>query len=177
MEAHELSSSVPIWLVFIGTVLLVVLSVEIGFRSARFRQKRFESTVEQEKEAPVGAMVGATLALLAFLLAVTFGMAVDEFHARKVALMEEANAIRTTYLRAALIPEPQRDDVRRLLRDYVDERLQWAGVERHAPARAAKDLLQQLWNHAAAAAGRDSSDVTSLFVESVNGVIDAMPSA
>jgi hypothetical protein len=49
------------------------------------------------KEAPVGAMVGSHLGLLAFLLAFTFGMAADAFQ-RKLALVDEANAIRTTYL-------------------------------------------------------------------------------
>ena len=74
-------------------------------------------------------MVGATLGLLAFLLAFTFGMAADHFHARKVALLEEVNAIRTTDLLTGVIGEPQRTAVRKVLRDYVGEQLQWAGVE------------------------------------------------
>jgi len=120
----------PFWGIFIATLLLVLLSVEGGYRWARYKQKRSE----QEKEAPVGAMVGATLGLLAF----TLGMAADAFHARKQALVEEANAIGTTYLRAGLIPEPHRTEVRQVLREYVEERLQYAGVEKVQGVRSSK---------------------------------------
>jgi hypothetical protein len=47
-------------------------------------------------------MVAATLALLAF----TFGMAASRFDVRRGLVIDEANAIGTTYLRAGLLPEP-----------------------------------------------------------------------
>jgi len=71
MQGQGPFASLPLWGIFIATLLLVLFSVEGGYRWARYKQKRSE----QEKEAPVGAMVGATLGLLAFLLAFTFGMA------------------------------------------------------------------------------------------------------
>ena len=43
------------------------------------------------------------IGLLAFLLAFTFGLAADSFHARKVALLEEVKAIRSTYLLADVV--------------------------------------------------------------------------
>ena len=46
------------------------------------------------------------LALLAFLLAITMGMASDRFDTRRGLVLEEANAIQTTYLRAGYLPEP-----------------------------------------------------------------------
>jgi hypothetical protein len=60
----------PLWGIFIVTLLLVLLSMEGGYRWARYKQRRSEL----EREAPVGAMVGATLGLLAFLLAFTFNI-------------------------------------------------------------------------------------------------------
>ena len=51
-------------------------------------------------------LVGSILALLAFLLAVTMGMAADRFDARRALVLAEANAIGTTYLRAGYLPEP-----------------------------------------------------------------------
>jgi len=80
----------------------VLLSVEGGYRLGRFRRK----CSEQEKEAPVGAMVGATLGLFALLLAFTFGFAAARFDARRQVLLDEANAIGTTYLRAELLSDP-----------------------------------------------------------------------
>ena len=47
---------------------------------------------------------GPILALFAFMLAFTFGMAGSRFEARRQAVLEEANAIGTTYLRTRLLP-------------------------------------------------------------------------
>lgn len=159
----------PIWGIFLATLLFVLLAVEAGYRWARHKQAR----TEQEKEAPVGAMVGATLGLLAFLLAFTFGMAADRYHARREALLEEANAISTAYLRTALVSEPHRTEARKLLREYVDERLQWAGVERFHAGHSSDELLRGLWTHAAAAGQKEpQSEVVALFVQAANDVID-----
>ena len=57
-----------------------------------------------EQEGPTGLLVGSILALLAFLLAVTMGMASDRFDARRAVVLDEANAIGTTYLRAGYLP-------------------------------------------------------------------------
>ena len=142
MQGDGLFFHVPIWGFFIGTLLLVLVSVEAGYRWARYRQTRSQ----QEKEAPVGAMVGATLGLLAFLLAITFAMAADSFHARRVALLDEVNAIRTAYLRTDLIVEPQRTEVRKLLAEYVDQRLHWVGVGDHTqPSHSSQELHDRLW--------------------------------
>src|SRR5262245_65606696 len=100
-------ADIPILGVFVGTLLLVLACVEGGSRWAKKRQAR-----RLEKEAPVGAMVGAALGLLAFLLTFTFGIAADAYHARKIALVQEANAIRMTYLLTGTIPEAYRAEVR-----------------------------------------------------------------
>jgi hypothetical protein len=162
----------PIWAVLAGTLLVVLVSIEFGYRWALHKQRLWAKTEEQEKEAPVGAMVGATLGLLAFLLAFVFGMAADHFHARKVALIQEANAIRTTYLRAEVIDEPQRTEVRRILRRYVDERLRWTGAAPGATKDSAQSLLDALWAQAVVVGrANPGQDVTAMFIESVNDVV------
>jgi len=115
-------------------------------------------------------MVGAMLGLLAFLLAFMFSMTVDKFFDRRIAQLNEVNAIRTTYLQASVIPEPHRTEVRNILRAYVDERLYWTGIETHAPSKSADELLDDLWIHTAAV-GQNSSDVIAEFISSVNQVI------
>ena len=110
----------PIWGVFLATMAVVLLAVEGGFRLGQYRRRRSE----QEDRPPVGEMVAATLALLAFMLAFTFGLAASRFDVRRGLVIDEANAIGTTYLRAGLLPEPHRSDVRSLLREYVDVRLE-----------------------------------------------------
>ena len=59
------------------------------------------------------------LALLAFLLAVTMGMASDRFDTRRGLVREEANTIGTTYLRAGYLAEPYAKDIQNLLREYA----------------------------------------------------------
>jgi hypothetical protein len=110
----------PIWGVFLATVVVVLLAVEGGFRLGQYRRRRSE----QEDRLPVGEMVAATLALLAFMLAFTFGLAASRFDVRRGLVIDEANAIGTTYLRAGLLPEPHWSDVRSLPREYVDVRLE-----------------------------------------------------
>src|ERR1700752_2385344 len=104
--------ALPLWALFIAILIIVLLSVECGYRLGKFRRSR----TEQEKEAPVGTMVGATLGLLAFILAFTFGLAAARFDTRRQVLLDEANAIGTTYLRAGMLPD-RGQQMRALLRD------------------------------------------------------------
>jgi hypothetical protein len=123
MQDGEWLDYLPLWGLFAATVVLILLSVEGGFRLGKYRRQRSD----QEKEQPVGVMVGATLGLLGFMLAFTFGVAAARFEARRQVLLDEANAIGTAFLRAELLPEPQRAETRNFLREYVDVRL--AGVQ------------------------------------------------
>lgn len=159
----------PLWGVFVVTLLLILVAHEIGYRLGAVRQK-----AQKEKEAAVGAMVGATLALLGFLLAFTFGLAANLFQAKRQVLLDEANAIGTTYLRADFLPDEQRAAVRDLLREYVDVRL--AAVETGDIASAIKrseEIQNELWGLATATMVESPRSVAyGLFVETLNDVID-----
>src|SRR5262245_15814690 len=120
MQGQEPLDWLPLWAWLGITVGLILLTVEAGFRAGRWRRQH----AEREGETPVSAIVAALLGLLAFLLAFTFGMAASRFDTRRELVLDEANAIGTTYLRAALLPEPHRKETRTLLRDYVDVRLE-----------------------------------------------------
>src|SRR5262249_32726740 len=109
----------PLWALFIVILFVVLLSVEFGYRLGKYRRSRRE----EEKEVPLGTMVGATLGLLAFILAFTFGLAAARFDTRRQVVLDEANAIGTTYLRAGMLPE-RGQQVRDLLREYVAARLE-----------------------------------------------------
>lgn len=147
--------------------MLSAACVEAGYQWAKRKQK----PESHEEEAPVGAMVGAILGLLAFLLAVTFGIAVDTYLARKRALIDEANAIRTAYRRAGLIAEPHRTAAKQILREYVNERLHWTGVELIKPDRPAAHMLEELSEHAITVGQENpNSEAIALFVESINDV-------
>jgi cation transport ATPase len=115
MAANSFLDFFPLWLINLivtGTVLLII---ELGWQLGRYRRSHH---IEEEK-APVNAAVGATLNLLAFLLAFTFSIAASRFDIRKQIVLQEANAIGTTYLRADYLEENMREEVRTALREYT----------------------------------------------------------
>jgi hypothetical protein len=169
MPGRESLDWLPLWAFFGATVVLILLAVEAGFRVGRWRQRR----AEPERETPVGAIVAASLGLLAFLLAFTFGMAASRFEIRRALVLDEANAIGTTYLRAALLPEPHRTEIRTLLRDYVDLRLESVQPGMIVPALARSEELQgRLWTQAVIVGEKNPTPITGLFIQSLNEVID-----
>jgi hypothetical protein len=169
MHSHSPLDALPLWGLFLAILLLVLLSVEGGYRVGQYRRSRSE----EEKEAPVGAMVGATIGLLAFILAFTFGLAAARFETRRQVLLDEANAIGTTYLRAGMLPE-RREDIRALLRDYVETRLDAVrSGQVTAGIRRSEHLHDQLWAQAVALGEtHPTSIVVGLFIQSLNEVID-----
>lgn len=170
MAGAKIMDLLPLWGVFLVTLLLVLLAVEIGYRFGVHRG-RLTTT---EKESPVNSMVGASLALLAFLLAFTFGLAASRFDARRHVILEEGNAIGTCYLRADFLPDSQKLAVRKYLREYVDTRLSAVRTGKIAEAVARSENLHALlWSEATAAIKNDSRSIAiGLFVNSLNEVID-----
>ena len=163
----------PLWVLFLAACALTGLALEIGYRVGTWRHAR----VAEEKESPVGAMVGSILGLLAFLLAFTFSMAASRFDERRHMVLEEANAIGTTYLRTRLLPEPHRTEAAKLLREYVDVRLpdfrQGDVAETVAQViKRSDELHEQLWSHAVAAAEKKPTPITATFVNALNEMID-----
>lgn len=160
----------PLWAILPLAVGFGLLSVELGYRLGNYKKRQAEG----EKDSPVGGMVGSTLGLLAFMLAFTFGLAGSRFEARRQVMLSEANAIGTTYLRTAMVPEPMRTDARKVLREYVDVRLEGAqqpGKLESALARS-EQLLNNLWSVTVAVTEKERTPMTSLFVQSTNQVID-----
>lgn len=160
----------PLWLVFAGTIVMVVMSMEIGYRLGR----KSHRTAPQEKAPAVSGVSAAVLGLTAFMLAFAFGSVSSRFDVRKELVRDDANAIRTTYLRAAFLPDKDRDETRRLLADYLDERIGFASgsfdANRLAATRTSSEAtFLQLWGIAVANASRDlNSDVAALYIESLN---------
>ncbi|WP_437287471.1 hypothetical protein [Sorangium sp. So ce406] len=160
----------PLWLLLGVTIVVLLLAFEGGYRLGAYRLRRSE----QEHGAHVLALVTTTMGLLALVLAFTFGLAATRFEARKQMVIDEANAIETTYLRAGLLPGDRGAKVRELLRDYVESRLAVVRLGNVEEAlRRAEELHRELWKEAEAA-GRDQpiSNVVALFIESLNRTIE-----
>ena len=167
---HTPLDSIPLWAVFGLTIVGILLSVELGYRTGLWRRR----ASAQEKEAPVGAMVAAQLGLLAFLLAFTFGFAASRYADRREVLLDESNAIGTAFLRTAMIPDPHPTEIRRLLREYVAVRI--AAVEHgfiDEAIRQSEELHVRLWSETVAAANKDPRSIPlGLFIQALNDVIN-----
>jgi hypothetical protein len=162
--------AIPLWAVFVLTGLLVLVAIEAGYRAGLLRHRRATG----EQAGPVGVMAAATLGLLALMLSFTFNFAGSRIDARRTALMNEANAIGATYLRADMLPEPHRSEIRQLLRDDVEAQLGGVKAEVAAPTLEHIDRIHnQLWEHAAAL-GRENpnSIMVGIFAQSLNETIE-----
>jgi hypothetical protein len=162
--------SAPVWSVFLGTIVLVLVCLQVGLRVGRRRQRNAQGKLEGS-----GAMVGAAMGLLAFMLAFTFNNAASRFDNRKALVIEEANAIGTTWLRAGFLDETHRAAMRGLLRDYVDLRVKVAlgEVDVEGGLRQTDVMQDQMWAIAEETGRRDSGSITTgLFIQALNDVID-----
>ena len=126
----------------------------------------------------VSALADAVLGLLALMIAFTFAIALSRYEARRDAVVKEANAIGTTVLRARLLPPAQSSDVLRLLKEYVQIRLNIEGSNSAADVDAAiarsTEIQEAIWQQARALAAKDPGMVpTGLFIQALNEMIDS----
>jgi hypothetical protein len=126
----------------------------------------------------VSTLESAMLGLLALIIGFTFAMALSRFEARRVALLNEANAIGTTALRARLLPEPHRKDILKLLKEYVQIRIDIVQsghslTELRTVVDRSNVIQEALWQQAKAVVVKDNSMVpTGLFIQTLNEMID-----
>jgi hypothetical protein len=90
---------------------------------------------------------------------------------------EEANVIRTVWLRSDFLPEPDRVEAATLLREYVNLRLivsEARGLDRVTDAIDESVRIQRkMWDTAVENARKDmNSDVAALYIESLNEMIN-----
>jgi uncharacterized membrane protein (Fun14 family) len=154
----------------------LVLAVEVGYRIGR----RVQPRANEVSRSHVSAVQASLLGVLALILGFTFSQALSRYDSRSEAVVDEANAIGTAYLRAQLLPSSVRGEVKALLRDYLDTRVQASVIplsdEAARQALLAKTGQQQtaLWSYASQAAEEDPNPVpTGLFIQSLNDMIDS----
>jgi membrane protein YdbS with pleckstrin-like domain len=169
MLHRQLIDPIPVPAVFILIMVVLFVIFEVGYRVGRWWQIR----TPEETQGPTDTFVGSILALLAFLLAITMGMASDRFDARRGLVLQETNAINTTYLRAGYLAAPYGDRSRALLREYVPLRINTDDRQRLAANLARSEEIQaELWAMVEEVARTESSDTFALYIESLNEVID-----
>jgi hypothetical protein len=162
---------IPMWAMYVLTFLVLLLTFELGYKYGLFRQKKDQS----EPDKTLDAMVGATLGLLAFLMAFVMSMASDRYDNRRQLVVEEAQVIRSAYLQAGYLTEPYPQEIRSLLREYVDIRIATPETQNEIGTviLRSEEIHAKLWGLTEAVVeetpGRDE---ISLFIASINETIN-----
>lgn len=157
-------------------VLLMAVALHAGnWLGMRSNIKHCEPCKEQ-----ISTVQTSLLGLLALMLGFSFSIALERYSSRSEAVLQEANAIGTAYLRTDLLAEPYKQNVKKLFGDYIESRLHEAELNlaeqgnRAEILKTSESLQQQIWQQAMQAAKADANPVTSgLFVQALNDAIDA----
>src|SRR3954447_23795228 len=126
---------------------MIVVGVVLG----RYLRKHRETLRE-----PFGVLQAAVLGLVGLILAFGLSLAVGRYEERRSAVVEEANAIESTYLRAQTLAEPARSGTLALMAPYagtsilLPRAIPGTAAPHRAAARSAV-LQRRLWRLAGSA--------------------------
>src|ERR1700722_5928109 len=159
-------------LLFLALFLIFAIALEIGFRLASIRNANVDADLHEQA---VGVRDGVVV-LLSLLLGFTLAMALPRFDQRRELIVDEANAIGTSTLRAQTLPEPARTVSIELLREYCASRIDFfddsASAERlNAATERAHQIQASLWQLAVDAAAKNPTPITSIYITSLNEMI------
>jgi hypothetical protein len=157
-------------------LVLLLLGNELGYRSGA----RHRVLTDESNKAQINTIQASLLGILGLLLGFTFSLSLQRYDSRSIAVVDEANAIGTAYLRSSLLPLPYGAETQGLLREYLDLRVQSAShalgdrAEWEVLLSDADRKLGDLWYCADLAIRADERPVVSgLFVQSLNALIDS----
>ena len=164
--------------VLIAVVLFVTMAVaiEIGNRIGRHLHRVADDGIKTQ----VNALQGSLLGILALLLGFTFAQSLQRYDVRSAAVVDEVNAIGTTYLRSDILAPEIAVPSQALLRDYIKTRINAASVsldryeDRRELQTIAYGLQEQLWKLAVQASSTTDTPATvNLYLQSLNEMIDS----
>src|SRR5262245_51588586 len=156
----------------LAVVLLAggLLASEIGYRLGTAYAPKHEGFARQ-----FDVIRTATFAFVAFLIAFAFSGAGERFVNRLDIIVEEANALGTAWLRADVLPEPQRGELKATLKEYTADRVtllstqDWDEIWRLLGK--VSDLQERMWS-AALAGTQGDAPTMNLVLPPLNEVID-----
>ena len=159
-------------ILFVSMVAIIEMGSWLGIRRA-------SSTAKSVKKQ-LNGLQGSLLAILALLLGFTFSQSLQRYDSRSAAVVDEANAIGTTFLRLDLLPAEQHEASVELMREYIETRIQAGAIsmdqqeERQQVIDRSVTLQSELWRIGAGAAQTTDRPATvNLYLQSLNDLIDA----
>jgi hypothetical protein len=162
------------WLVFVVVSIALFISSTLGCRLALYTRINEDS---HHHEHITGLREGLFV-LLGLLLGFTVAIVLPRFDERRQLVIDEANAIGTTMLRAELLPEPQRGRTQELLREYLLVRQDFAKETLldlsalNRETQRTKTLQGQLWQQLVAVTQESQTAVIATYLRALNEMID-----
>ncbi len=158
----------------IGLFIALLAALEVGRWLARRRAGTEPASAESN------AADGVVFALLGLMIAFTFTSSADRFDERRKLIIEQANVIGTAWLRVDLLAQPDREPIRRCMRDWVKLYLEIVSkppeedsAEFKARLVQAHILEDQAWQAAVAAVDRSPRpQYANLVLSPINDWID-----
>jgi hypothetical protein len=156
----------------VAAFLLALLLVchEVGYHLGR-RVTGFDDDYKRR----VDMIRNAILALVTFLVGFSFAAAGTRYIDRQDMIVKEANAIGTSYLRAMLLPEPQRSRLQAELRQYTMDRLALLGSYSQQEIRPllvkSGEAQKRIWQAGVEGVGTDRA-FANFILPPLNDVID-----
>lgn len=174
MTAFDL---IPLWLVLLGSVISMVAFIEIGIKLG----SNIKGKPVKAQTAQVRAIMGASLGLLAFMLAFSFSMAQRHFEVRTQSFMLEVSAISSAYRGADLLDNVTRPVARNLLQQFVAIRMEMMQLKSESNLKEVfervKDserLHDKLWSLVEfSMEDPENRESTGIFSQSVLAMINA----
>lgn len=169
--------NIPILAILLFCVLGQIVFIEVGYRFGSVRHGK----PNKSQQAQVRAIMGASLGLLAFMLAFSFNTAQQHFEARTAAYMQEVSAIDSAYRGADLILQDEREEAKGLLRDFLALRIETRRAAADRDMQSVIEMIRQserihdrLWSLAERSmeGERDGED-SGIFANAVLAMIDA----
>jgi hypothetical protein len=164
--------AIPLGILFTATVIVLAMAIELGYRAGNTHPE----DKKKDKEKITTYNVAAILGLLTFILVFSFGIVYSRYDSKKGLVREEANLIRTAWLRADFLPEQERKNSEVLLRRYIDIRLEAVGINDQVKMQEVlneSNLIQhQIWKIAVANGRLEDTHVAALYIESLNEMIN-----
>src|SRR3984893_1050958 len=152
------------------------VSLSLASETGAWLRRRYSGASDERNEA-LSVILGATLTLLALIIGFSFSMATNRYDQRKNFEEAEANAIGTEILRADLRPPADAANVRKLLGDYVDQRILFYlnrdDTRRTRIDQRTSQLQADLWTAVLGPAAAQPTPAAALALAGMNDVINS----
>jgi hypothetical protein len=158
------------FLIAVGLIAGVSAAHELGFWLGSHTR-----STDEPLDRQVALVRTSTAALVAFLIGFAFSGAASRFIDRLDIIVKEANALGTAYLRADVIAEPQRSELKAAVKEYTADRVQLlSGKPRDEiePLLAKVDGLHERMWQSAIKGTQENAPLMQVVLPPINDVID-----